>query len=90
MFAFASPQTRTIFPRQAVQLHFALFNGYGGYVLKPPEMMDSLLEEDGLALISNDIFWPPPRQKLTRTTIDVVSLHHLPKVHLGMWKDCTP
>ena len=28
----------------------------------------------------DDDFWPPPRDALHRTTIDVLSLHHLPKV----------
>eukprot|EP00966_Prymnesium_polylepis_P157168 3631996-Prymnesium_polylepis.1 len=28
----------------------------------------------------DDAFWPPPREKLHRTTVQVVSLHNLPKV----------
>jgi len=37
-----------------------------GYVLKPPEMRVP------------DAAWPPARQTVTRVTLNVVSLHHLP------------
>ena len=49
-----------------VQLHHAMFNGTGGYVLKPKEMRTG-----------NS--WPPPRDMLRRVTIEVLSLHNLPK-----------
>ena len=88
-----------------VQLHFALFNGSSGYVLKPPEMRPkpsaataygappSPHDSDGRTEASRDdsvvagvegadedSYWPPPREVLHRTTIQVLSLHHLPKV----------
>ena len=49
-----------------VQLHHTLFNGTGGYVLKPLEMRTG-------------VPWPPPRDSLRRVTIEVLSLHNLPK-----------
>eukprot|EP00966_Prymnesium_polylepis_P323324 7379526-Prymnesium_polylepis.1 len=120
-----------------VQLHFALFDGSGGYVLKPDEMKfrepsDLSGDDAGTAApqgvfqkiqsqisnvselsrtfstlsdmrctetddvrgadrrdvrgadsedvhgdISKDCFWPPPRKRLHRTTIEVISLHNL-------------
>jgi len=82
-----------------VRIHFAMFAGSGGYVLKPPEMrQDSSQAESPTAQISNGSFggaagsfgeanrrfgdldyWPPPRERLERVTIDVLSLHNLPK-----------
>jgi len=52
----------------AVQLHFALFNGSEGYVIKPPEMRAAGTD-----------CWPPHREMLHRTTIEILSLHTLPK-----------
>lgn len=86
-----------------VELHFALFHGSRGFLLKPPEMRlpaSSLPSAGhkgiGLGKASSsaavadpgehatgsnddDAFWPPPREKLHRTTVQVVSLHNLPK-----------
>ena len=73
----------------ATQLHFALFNGSGGYVLKPPEMRTggaSTAEAAGGA----DEYWPPPRAELHRTTIEILSLHNLPKVHLAIGPSWDP
>ena len=36
--------------------------------------------DDREEAIDNDLFWPPPREWLHRTTIEVLSLHNLPKV----------
>lgn len=96
----------------AVQLHFALFKGSKGYILKPPEMRPAMdedysAEEAAFAaacemstgpsergsgdvassrgstrrssLADNDLYWPPPRERLARTTIEIFSLHNLPK-----------
>ena len=67
----------------AVQLHFALFNGSGGFGLKPAEMRaakqhteDSTRSDDA----EEEVFWPPSRTWLQRTTITCISLHNLPKV----------
>eukprot|EP00966_Prymnesium_polylepis_P056297 1302441-Prymnesium_polylepis.2 len=65
-------------PDLAVQLHFALFNGSGGFVLKPPEML--AVDADDSADGDDKAFWPPPRERLHRMTMKVVSLHELPKV----------
>lgn len=54
-----------------IQLHFVLFNGADGYVLKPPEMRR--------ARESSTDQCPPVRQFLHRATIDIISLHNLPK-----------
>ena len=67
----------------AVQMHFSLFKDSAGYTLKPPEMrathhaIRDVKVEDGL---DEDDYWPPPRERLHRTTIDLLSLHNLPKV----------
>jgi len=71
----------------AVHLHFALFDGTAGYLLKPPEMM--IAADDRCSRSSNsevsheagseDAFWPPPRQSLLCVSMDVISLHNLPK-----------
>ena len=73
-----------------VQLHFALFRGSGGYVLKPPEMRSALQDatpsrsgDEWRRNQSADAYWPPPRATLHRTTIEILSLHHLPAVRLG-------
>jgi len=70
----------------SVQLHFALFKGHGGYVIKPKEMRlassrhtsaeestgdDKHVEDSG--------GWPPPREHLQCVTLQIVSLHQLPK-----------
>ena len=70
------------------QLHFALFHGSGGYVLKPKEMREA--STSGVVNAANDSaervppqeedsYWPPPRSRLHRTTIEILSLHNLPK-----------
>lgn len=61
----------------AVQLHFALFNGSGGYVLKPALLRHEELPED---LEEEETSWPPPQERLHRTSIEILSLHCLPKV----------
>mmetsp|Transcript_74504 Transcript_74504/g.205372 ORF Transcript_74504/g.205372 Transcript_74504/m.205372 type:complete len:583 (+) Transcript_74504:981-2729(+) len=89
----------------AVQLHFALFSGHAGFVLKPREMRDSCSRGDSsaaaggdavalLARLSNvlgssssqdlledsdSIDWPPLRDELQRTTVNLLSLHTCPK-----------
>jgi len=57
-----------------VQLHYALFKGSGGYVLKPAEMRVEQLGEQ-----EDAVRWPPARVKLHHATIHVLSLHNLPK-----------
>ena len=69
----------------AVQLHFALFDGSGGYVLKPPEMRSRFPWEEKDSTTprlgaEDDVYWPPPRPRLHRVTVDILSLHNLPKV----------
>jgi len=80
----------------AVHLHFALFNGSDGYVLKPEEMLSTSnirsteggedprttrlpLGERFSEQSNEDYYWPPPRENLHRTSIEPLSLHHLPK-----------
>ncbi|KAL1525655.1 hypothetical protein AB1Y20_020505 [Prymnesium parvum] len=69
----------------AVQLHFALFNGFGGYVLKPPEMMPTekatrtSAVEPELDNLGAEDYWPPAREWLQYTNIRFLSLHNLPK-----------
>jgi len=58
-----------------VQLHFALFNASAGFILKPPEMRTADDGDDDLEEVS----WPPPRAQLVCTTVDILSLHKLPK-----------
>jgi len=60
----------------AVQLHFALFNGSGGYVLKPALLRHEELPQD---LEEEETSWPPPQERLHRTSIEILSLHCLPK-----------
>mmetsp|Transcript_54109 Transcript_54109/g.160504 ORF Transcript_54109/g.160504 Transcript_54109/m.160504 type:complete len:614 (+) Transcript_54109:2410-4251(+) len=64
-----------------VQLHFALFDACGGYILKPLEMRtDSILANELTGRSSaDDAYWPPPRDYLHRTTVDILSMHNLPK-----------
>jgi len=57
-----------------VQLHFALFHGSGGFVLKPTEMCAPRGEED-----DDEAFWPALRSSLCRVTIEIISLHQLPQ-----------
>eukprot|EP00966_Prymnesium_polylepis_P201258 4663247-Prymnesium_polylepis.1 len=60
----------------AVHLHFALFNGSKGFVLKPPGMLGALSNAgDG----NTDDYWPPPCDQLRIATIDILSLHSSPK-----------
>jgi len=87
----------------AVQLHFALFKGSGGYVLKPAEMRQQPSGQPTSPFACNpepnnlmaawtndspqsfhergncDDYWPPPREKLSCTSISILSLHNLPK-----------
>jgi hypothetical protein len=88
---------------QAVQLHFALFNGSGGFILKPSDMrfvrqldLDIESSREGSDRAScgshtsakstaheapeDQMYWPLPRNKLDRTSIEFVSLHHCIKV----------
>eukprot|EP00966_Prymnesium_polylepis_P295301 6819220-Prymnesium_polylepis.1 len=84
-----------------LQLHFALFKGAAGYVLKPDEMC--VHADDGEAGVrptaasmsptetsparqsiprvvsGRAVRWPPPREVLHRTTIEILSLHRCPK-----------
>ena len=58
---------------------------------KPPDAADPAADQDGRAVISSPTavgerppvveadFWPPPRTTLFCTTIDILSLHNLPK-----------
>mmetsp|Transcript_66801 Transcript_66801/g.110997 ORF Transcript_66801/g.110997 Transcript_66801/m.110997 type:complete len:260 (+) Transcript_66801:3-782(+) len=65
-----------------VQLHFALFNGSNGFVLKPPAMCsaDDSKVPDG----SCNNSWPPARTSLHLVTIEILSAHGLPK--RGEWR----
>lgn len=58
-----------------LQLHFALFKGSGGYVLKPIAMRDSSSTTQ-----NGDSFWPIYRDRLDFVTMRFLSLHNLPKV----------
>ena len=65
----------------AMQLHFALFDGAAGFVLKPlvmcgvqQTMMEHRLPEDVE-------YWPAPGRQLHRTSIKFLSIHLCPKVH---------
>jgi len=74
-----------------VSLHFALFKGSGGYLLKPSKMrirsdhfdvIQSGRETDSAARRrNNDDYWPPSRDKIFCATIEVLSLHMCPKRH---------
>jgi len=58
---------------------------------KPPLLRSQSLKEPSSSAASNDTAgasdntacWPPPREKLHRTTIEIISLHHLPKRREG-------
>jgi len=91
----------------AVQLHFALFNGSDGFVVKPLEMLQRSKQEAeeqdhqsmthslrpsmtpslrsserssiSVAIQDDDDYWPPHRDKLYYTSIEILSLHHCPK-----------
>ena len=69
-----------------MQLHWALFNGTSGYILKPKQMRNfpapSTDPAVGLAEMPEVAQWPPPREKLCRATIKILSLHNLPKVKM--------
>lgn len=75
----------------ALQLHFALFKGSRGYVLKPPEMCARAFEDHQVAEEEDSemMFWPTAREMLHRTTIQLHSLHHLPKVTVTTAHTCT-
>jgi len=75
-----------------VQLHFALFDGHSGFVLKPVEMRvgpsrPAALGRTTSVESTNDKQqpdddwrgWPPPRRFLQCVTLQVNSLHNLPK-----------
>jgi len=62
----------------ALQLQFALFNGSNGYVLKPADMLEPGTVERG-NVEDDDNYWPPPREWLHITTIELLSLHNVPK-----------
>jgi len=60
------------------QMHFALFNRTAGYVLKPQEMLNAPLGTGNLPALQKPC-WPPARKQLHRTTLELLSLHNLPK-----------
>jgi len=72
----------------ALQLHYSLFRGSEGYLLKPQEMRKAT-EPSAVSGAQDapdeniDDYWPPPRERLHRATIEVLSLHQLPKRHEG-------
>eukprot|EP00966_Prymnesium_polylepis_P228434 5286828-Prymnesium_polylepis.3 len=65
----------------AVNLHFALFNTSAGYLLKPPGMCASNVDADSPTGTRDldDSYWPPARDVLQRTVIEIISLHSCPK-----------
>ncbi|KAL1522821.1 hypothetical protein AB1Y20_017790 [Prymnesium parvum] len=66
-----------------VQLHHALFYGSGGYVLKPQEMLTHTMASPAESMDMQS-YWPQLRERYHRTTVEVLSLHNLPKVRLGV------
>jgi len=75
-----------------VTMHYALFNGSEGFVLKPPEMVlqatvpatilsqsPSTQQKASRDLGVADHYWPPARDVLHLITIKVLSLHMCPK-----------
>jgi hypothetical protein len=82
----------------SVQLHFALFNGSTGFLLKPPEMCTAPrgVQSEHSDTLNNtaaqsgvlhdrlgrgrDDYWPPLRETLHLTTVELLSLHMCPKV----------
>jgi|EP00966_Prymnesium_polylepis_P090051 hypothetical protein len=79
-----------------LQLHYALFKGSRGFVLKPSEMTSqgkatdvepgqSCTHEDVKPTTESELqdvdgYWPPPRKQLQCVTINLFSLHNLPTV----------
>eukprot|EP00966_Prymnesium_polylepis_P244207 5647632-Prymnesium_polylepis.3 len=68
-------------------LHFALFAGSDGFVLKPPEMLAARrdpsggsFDEPASEIDPDNNYWPPAREHLICTSLDLLSLHNLPKV----------
>ena len=57
-----------------LQLHYSLFDRTGGYAIKPQEMRRGLS-----AAGTNPPRWPPHRKTIHLATIQVLSLHNLPK-----------
>jgi|EP00966_Prymnesium_polylepis_P274579 hypothetical protein len=67
------------------QLHFALFSGSGGFVLKPREMRAKPADAQVYVEGSPELeCWPKPCEWLHRVSMEVVSLHNCPKVSLRM------
>jgi len=62
----------------AIQLHYALFNGSAGFVLKPLEMQAVAHDDTGSGSCERE-FWPPPCRRLHRVTIEAISILNLPK-----------
>lgn len=62
-----------------LKLHFALFHGSGGFVLKPPEMVAQPAGTDLDTSSQSVTSWPAWRKLLDRTSIELLSLHKLPK-----------
>jgi len=67
-------------------LHFALFAGSDGFVLKPPEMLvarrdpsGGSFDEPASEIDPDNNYWPPAREHLICTSLDLLSLHNLPK-----------
>jgi hypothetical protein len=60
----------------AMHLHFALFNGSSGFVLKPIQLRSIAREGNDEVPPS----WPARRALLHRTTFSLLSLHQIPKV----------
>jgi len=65
----------------AMQLHFALFNGSRGYLIKPPEMrgIATTTVQNRQEDTSRDAYWPPPLETCHCVTIETFTLHNLPK-----------
>jgi len=59
----------------AMHLHFALFNGSSGFVLKPIQLRSIAREGNDEVPPS----WPARRALLHRTTFSLLSLHQIPK-----------
>jgi hypothetical protein len=60
----------------AIHLHFALFDGSDGYVIKPVEMLQCGGDSEAT---DPDDYWPPPSRRLHTAAIELISLHTLPK-----------
>jgi len=66
----------------AVQLHFALFKGSEGYVLKPDLMRAAVAEDSAVKTSDRDAdehYWPAACSMLFCATIEILSLHQCPK-----------